>query len=674
MSLCLLKRWLYEFTPTALITLGLPLLTVWPTLTDPHWGIYDDGATLKAAQLLQMYWRYILDAGSDVSGRYRPAYYLYYALQYTFFGTEVRGYYLVQALVLILTNWVLYAIVTRLTDSRPLGWFAVLIFLTSSTVAENYYTLSKAEPRLVLFLLVSLYCFLRVDRAAQWCTHHPQARRFPRPSSIAWATASGVSLMLAALTKETALIVLPAVLWWAVLAFGLEYRAASRTRTAAALTYCGLNVLIIGLFALAAYVFTPTPFPWAGSYTGSNLSFASSLNRLINYLHVSLDVFLLVGLAMAGAASWLLLRPRVASPMAMYALLCVLCAGAYAGLFVFAWRWQLAYYLLPIAAWLAIAISLLIKTLRIGCQPWRGYSWLWLIFILPLAVACAYSIPVLYNGAVALKIWHGVNAQMMHWLAGLPKETRVFFLSLQDDHEYLYQIKQLLEMIYHRSDILLSGVNTRLQLLSRIKPGDMIVSNFGGSGNRYLWVRGVQGIAFLEDAERWIAVSLHNIQLEEAFRTSRQRLVFQPFTLASDVLVLGWVGYRITTLPHVWLTTYDDGWVGREAELWLADEKLPATVLVSGQAPPTLVYPMHLEIWGRSGRLERFPIWSPGAFELRYRVEQPADAQREGYFHFRLVSDKTFIPTHIYGGIDSRELSVHITGVDILEEPGLFKE
>jgi 4-amino-4-deoxy-L-arabinose transferase-like glycosyltransferase len=657
----------YRFGLTGLITLGLSLLSVWPTLVDPHWGLYDDATTLTTAQAMQAAWQ-IQELGS---GRYRPAYFLYYALQYRFFGTAALGYYVIQALVLMLTNLVLYGIVRVLTGSRPLAWFAVLIFLTSSSMVENYHTLSKAEPRLVLFLLVSLYCFIRADRAAQSPVRHVQARRFPRLSSILWAIASGVSLLLAALTKETALIVLPAALLWALLVFGIEHHAPRRPRTAAALQYCALNALVFSLFALAAYGYQPTPLPLEGGYTGAHLSFVPSLNRLVDYMQSSFDAFLLVGLATAGTSSWLLLRPRVVSPTAVYALLCVLCAVLYASVFTFVWQLQLAYYLLPVAAWTAIAISLLTKVLLIDRRPRRVYTLTWLILALPLALARAYSIPAIYNGAVALKTWDRVNAQMVHWVASLPKATGVFFSNYHDDHEYLYQLRLLLALLYHRSDIVLAAANGREHLLQHAKPGDILLLNFGGLGNRLVWVRGVQ-VPAVEGSEPWGATSLHGFRWEEAFRTRRQRQIFLPLASQSASLVLGWVGYRITQLPHIWLTTYDDGWVGREAELWIADNKLPATVVLSGQGLPTLAYPMHLEIWARSDRLERLPIWSPGAFELRFPVARPADV-KAGYVHLRLVSDKTFIPMQHYGGSDARELSVIITSARLFEGSGRLK-
>jgi len=73
----------------------------------------------------------------------------------------------------------LYAIVYTLTGSSGLGWLAVFLFLTSSTIAENYYTLSKQEPRLLLFLLSSLYCYMRADLTAQRSRPQVQTRRLP---------------------------------------------------------------------------------------------------------------------------------------------------------------------------------------------------------------------------------------------------------------------------------------------------------------------------------------------------------------------------------------------------------------------------------------------------------------------------------------------------------------
>ncbi|KPL82006.1 hypothetical protein SE15_12790 [Thermanaerothrix daxensis] len=74
-----------------LVLLGLSLLILLPRLLSPSFGLLDDGRTLTVAhQITQGQWRVDFDLDA---GRFRPVYWTYYALLY------------------------------RLADAHPLGWF-----------------------------------------------------------------------------------------------------------------------------------------------------------------------------------------------------------------------------------------------------------------------------------------------------------------------------------------------------------------------------------------------------------------------------------------------------------------------------------------------------------------------------------------------------------------------
>ncbi|MGH8070502.1 MAG: hypothetical protein ACRERE_35745 [Candidatus Entotheonellia bacterium] len=540
------KQILCSAPMTVLAISGVSLLVVWPTLAEQHWGLLDDGVTLAVARELQRTWH----IPASEAGRFFPAYFVYYALEYRFFGTEIGGYYVVQALLLIFTTLLLYAIVHTLTGSMGLGWLGVFLFLTSSTIPENYYTVSKQEPRLLFFLLSSLYCYIRADLAAQRSHAQMITHRLPCRGALMWGVASAVSLMIAYLTKETTLIVLPAAFLWVLGACWLEKGEARRPRTHAALGYLGINLVTGILFVLAAYVYTPTPLPWVGSYTGLGLSLTPSVETLLYYLKVNFDVLLLVGLALVGMLCWSMLQPPVPSVLAAYTLFCLLCAGLYLVLFIFVWKLTLAYYLLPAAGWAVIASSLLLKMLTADRPVSLTRASVLGVLIVGLVCSRVYAIPAFYNAAVALNAWHTVNGRMLAWAATLSENSRLLFINVPSEHEYIFEARLLLRLLYSREDILVAGASDVEDAVRQARPSDFVVMNFGAEANRQVWVRAVQAIPPLEFSRQALLSATPSLGLEEAFHVESRRTILVPFSVRLRSFVLGWAGYRVAVHPE----------------------------------------------------------------------------------------------------------------------------
>jgi hypothetical protein len=540
------KRWLCSSPVTVLALAGVSLLAVWPALAERHWGLLDDGVTLAVAQELQRTWHI---PGSE-TGRFFPAYFGYYALEYRFFGTEIGGYYAVQALLLILTTLLLYAIVHTLTGSMGLGWLGVFLFLTSSTIPENYQTVSKQEPRLLFFLLLSLYCYIRADLAAQRPHSRTMTHRLPRRGALMWGGASTVSLMIAHLTKETTLLVLPAACLWVLGACWLERGAARRPRTHAALGYLGITLVTGILFVLAAYVYTPTPLPWVGSYTGLGLRLTPSVETLLYYLKANFDVLLLGGLALAGMLCWPMLQAPVPSVLAVYALFCLLCAGVYLVLFIFVWKLTLAYYLLPAAGWAAIASSLLLKMLTPNHPVSLTRALVLGVLMVGLVISRVYAIPAFYNAAVALNAWHTVNGRMLAWAATLSENSRLLFINVPDEHEYIFETRLLLRLLYGREDILVAGAPTVEEAVRHARASDLLVVNFGAEANRQVWVRAVQAVPSLESSQQALISATPRLGLEEIFHVESRHAILAPFSARLRSFALGWAGYRVAIPPE----------------------------------------------------------------------------------------------------------------------------
>ncbi len=141
--------WVVMFSP---VLVGLLLMV--PRLVSPQFGLFDDGTTiLNARAIVAGTWNPGVEA---VTGRYRPVYWLYYALIYRFAGERPFFFFLANAALLAVTIVGLIYLVRLAGGSRLHAWISGMFFAFSGPVVENYYTLSKSEALQVLFLVFSV--------------------------------------------------------------------------------------------------------------------------------------------------------------------------------------------------------------------------------------------------------------------------------------------------------------------------------------------------------------------------------------------------------------------------------------------------------------------------------------------------------------------------------------
>jgi len=88
---------------------------------------------------------------------------------------------------------------------RAASWqifLASMLFVLSIPVIENFYTLSKGEPLQLLLILVSIYLLEHQKKAAS-------------NQNLWWVNiASFLSILLALMVKETAVVIFPISLFW----------------------------------------------------------------------------------------------------------------------------------------------------------------------------------------------------------------------------------------------------------------------------------------------------------------------------------------------------------------------------------------------------------------------------------------------------------------------------
>jgi hypothetical protein len=653
-------KYLY-FLKILLPLMLVSLLVVSPTLFDQHWALLDDAAILKT--LGEGY--VIPDEGN---GRYRPLYWLYYALQYKFFDTQVNYYYLIQAIMLVLSNCLIYLIVNLLTRSKGFSWFAVITFLTSSSLAENYYTISKQEPRLVVLLLSSLYFYLRAE-----ATFHKDkeyevtSKKIRWIYSLGWLAVSTISLIFAYLTKETTVIVLIASIAW--LLFDWYVVKIMKIGGKSSLSSIGFLIVNISSFlvsAIISYGYKSTTLPWDAKYTQSSFNFNFNFQDMFLYAKINFDVVTLTIFSLVSLTAIVFFIPRIYNKVVAYAALCFLCSLIYSILFSSFWTHKLAYYSLPIASWNSIAVALLTQVIlsKINAFYWRNLFITTFIFTILLVLS--YSLPTHYNVAIAHKAWTKVNNQMLEEIAKLPSQSQILF-NYNKNFQYLNDTNLLLNTLYNRSDINIGSMFESTDLLLDNK-NKILLANFGGQTNNNVMVRAMNPPIF-QDFKNW-SIPIKGLEFKEIFSFQISKNIVVPFTFQSLPFSLGWNAYHISKLPEIFIEKYGDGWIGKETNLWIDRRKGIRKVSISGKSllPLNTSYPIYLDIWKDSVKVESLAIKQPGNFKLTLNLSVLNNLiKEEEYIRLRIKANKTFVPSRDGINKDTRELSVLIDDVQTTE-------
>lgn len=226
-----------------------------PRLASPRFGLLDDGVALHVSRAILE----SADAG-DLTlifrlerdrGRFRPVYWAYYAGQYAIWGANPLGFFVGHWLSFVLTSLLVYGCVAVATNDRRASLFSGLAYLLSPPVVESYYTLSKPEPPLALWLAASLF-FLVHSRATTVSNLGRRRGLF---------AASAFFVLLAYFTKETAHAMLLVSGLWMVHRLGAGPAPRDQADFDLLRRYFVANLLIVGLYWGAHWVFGIAAIP-----------------------------------------------------------------------------------------------------------------------------------------------------------------------------------------------------------------------------------------------------------------------------------------------------------------------------------------------------------------------------------------------------------------------------
>jgi hypothetical protein len=227
-----LFTWVAIFSPVLIC-----VLLMLPRLASAQFGLLDDGNTIKVSQtILSGHWN---PGWENNRGRFRPTYWLYYALVYWLVGNNPQGFYITHLLLFAAATAVLIYLVWTITKNPLQAWLTGIVFVLSGPIIENFYTLSKGEP-------IQVFCFAL---GTLWIV------LFNRTNDIwkkgLYFLGAAMLVIIAWLAKETTLVLLPIsvgtlVIGWGSRRFRLE-KVAILPRLAAVFAVClaGLSFFIL---------------------------------------------------------------------------------------------------------------------------------------------------------------------------------------------------------------------------------------------------------------------------------------------------------------------------------------------------------------------------------------------------------------------------------------------
>lgn len=193
-----------SFILVAVVISLLSLLYFRKQLLNPAFNLIDDGYTQYISQELNRdvslkNWRQTLIDRELEKGRLRPGYYLYYYGVSLFSQDNPEGFWAAQTVSLMAILFVMYWFFRKAEIPYWLSLLFIMPVFLLPSISENFLRLGPAEPRQLLWLMLSAY-FL-------WATFQNKKQHlFSYLLSILF-------FALALTTKETTLIALPAFLY-----------------------------------------------------------------------------------------------------------------------------------------------------------------------------------------------------------------------------------------------------------------------------------------------------------------------------------------------------------------------------------------------------------------------------------------------------------------------------
>jgi hypothetical protein len=427
------KYWIY--TP-----LLVCILIMLPRLISPHFGLMDDGRALTIAQgILHGKW----DLGWDViAGRARPIYWTAFAFWYLLAGGHPFWYFLGNLIVFSATTFLLIRLVSELGGSDLQAWLTGMIFVLSTSVIEDVYTLSKAENFQVLLMLSAIGLVVLAARLSGGLR--------------VWLLllTSAILLLVACFTKESTLLLLPiAFVWWAIAWLGRLKHFLSATFIEKVSRWLMACSLVSSLVFYLGRTLLLSSSKILG--VGQSSEFYFDRNNILNGIvrwggWILRDFIWLLPMALI-VLVWCLINRRW--PRSALWWLAGVWMAFWLGMYI-PWHFAVEYYLLPFAAGTAILSGgLLVELTDMVKHPSRLWRWVGIGTLSLTALLLLLTQANSLTDASIQLAQDKANTSVLEYIAqNAPARSKVM-VNIQLANEYIEQMQLMLANFYHRSDI-----------------------------------------------------------------------------------------------------------------------------------------------------------------------------------------------------------------------------
>jgi hypothetical protein len=425
--------------PVSLVLICFAIMT--PRLLSPQFGLLDDGVTLKIERVIsEGAW----DIGWETGGgRLRPGYLFYWSLIQMATGRNPFWFFFSNAIVLAATALVLFVLVQMLGGSRLQGWAAGMFFVLSGPVVETFYTLSKVEHIQVLGILLSLLAVLCGFR---------QPRRWIK---IILFLGAGILLIWVYLSKEIskeiALIMVPISLAWVFVAWIFNKRVYGLQPIKMWISFFATNLLAAAVF-LAFYVIYIGQSVAAQGYSQKYILdwkiIANSSIRWVGWLIYDFPFLIPLFLCLVILA---ILKKKLAQPVLILNIF-IWMAGWI--LIFLPWSVIAEYYILPFSIGASIVSGIALGQIYdfLNTKTSKGRIFVISLLVIALPLFLITLINHVMNTRVQLTVDKN-NALMIDKVAAIAPQNSLVLVNLNDDNEYIDEIRLHLTELYHRSDL-----------------------------------------------------------------------------------------------------------------------------------------------------------------------------------------------------------------------------
>ncbi len=325
-----------------LVLTVLTLAFMGPRLYSAQFGLLDDAVSIMVSKRYVTFPLRAFNIDPN-TGRFFPGYLLFISFTFQMMSLDPRRLFLINWLLLLGSTLGVFSFLRWRGGTHLQAFLAAVFFCFSAPAVESFYTLSKPEPAVVLWMMAGLIGIIFISQASNKYLRY-----------LLYLCAC-VSFFLAFLTKETAIVLPGIVLAWLLSARFLRQSNQDQMNLPATTRLAAL-VWTAGVISLALYLAISHKFALDGAYTSNYQVTARSISAQAGrwFAQIIRDYCYLLPLSL------LLLSKRIRL-IANRRLLVDSLAWATAWIMIFLpWPTLKFYYMLPFAvgaAWFAGSLA-----------------------------------------------------------------------------------------------------------------------------------------------------------------------------------------------------------------------------------------------------------------------------------------------------------------------------